>query len=152
MEFSGIGANKSNKSSFIKNNNDTANAARGSFRERTSSFAQKLLDVTNSRKNSELMSEFSTTMRFASEERQKEIAEMNQIRKFQKKLKCCSYFFVVFAFFILINACIGFSSAPFYLPNVNCSIVEPDSECLYLKQLTSFLYFIEIFGSLLMVI
>lgn len=153
MEFSGIGGNKSNRSSFAKGNNDGSSSSRSSsFKERSTSFKQKLLDATNSRRNTELMSEFSTTIRFASEERLKEIAEMKQIRAFQWRLKCCSYFNILFSFFILINACIGFSSAPFYLPNVKCSIVEPDSECLYLKQLTSFLYFIELFGALLMVI
>lgn len=51
-----------------------------------------------------------------------------------------------------MNSCIGLSSAPFYLPDVRCNRLEPNDECLYLKRLTSALYFFEIIGSLLLVI
>ena len=96
-------------------------------------------------------SEMSNSLRFASEERQKEVAEMRELRKYTRRFKCISYFFLFFSIFILMNACIGFSSAPFYLPDVNCNSLEPTEECLYLKNLTAVLYFIEMFGSLLMV-
>eukprot|EP00347_Sterkiella_histriomuscorum_P015920 403355183 len=56
------------------------------------------------------------------------------------------------AIFILLNACIGFSSAPFYLPDVRCNHLEPTDDCKYLRQLTSALYMFEIIGSLLLVI
>lgn len=99
-----------------------------------------------------LMSEFSSHLRFASEERLKEIKEMRKVRKFQKRLKVCAYFFLFWSIFILLNACIGFSSAPFYLPEVRCNHLEPNDDCKYLRSLTSALYMFEIIGSLLLVI
>lgn len=77
---------------------------------------------------------------------------MRTVRKFQKRLKVCAYFFMFWAIFILLNACIGFSSAPFYLPEVKCNHLEPSDDCKYLKSLTSALYMFEIIGSLLLVI
>lgn len=56
------------------------------------------------------------------------------------------------AIFILLNACIGFSSAPFYIPDVKCNHLEPSDDCKYLKALTSVLYMFEMVGSLLLVI
>lgn len=55
------------------------------------------------------------------------------------------------AIFILLNACIGFSSAPFYLPKVECNHLEPSDNCRNLKSLTSAIYMFEIIGSLLLV-
>ncbi|CDW90837.1 UNKNOWN [Stylonychia lemnae] len=98
------------------------------------------------------MSEFSSHMKFANEERLKEIKEQKIVRKFQKQLKICAYFFLFWATFILLNSCIGFSSAPFYLPEVKCNHLEPSDNCKYLKSLTSALYCFEIIGSLLLVI
>lgn len=54
--------------------------------------------------------------------------------------------------FLLINACIGLSSAPFYVPEVKCSRYEPTDECSYLQTLTSVMYGIEIIGSLLLIV
>jgi hypothetical protein len=64
-----------------------------------------------------------------SEERQKEILEERQYGKFLIRLKLYAYFFMFFSIFLLLNACIGFSSAPFYLPGINCNRVEPTPEC-----------------------
>lgn len=78
--------------------------------------------------------------------------ELRVIKKFQKQLKICSYFFLFWAIFILLNACIGFSSAPFYLPEVKCNRLEPNDDCRFLQRLASALYMFEIIGSLLLVI
>lgn len=98
------------------------------------------------------MSNFSSHLHFASEERVKEMKETRVIRKFKKQLKFCAYFFLFWAIFILLNACIGFSSSPFYLPDAKCNNLEPSDECSYLKGLTSALYTFELLGSLLLVI
>ena len=128
----------------------------GSTSSRSSSFIKKTTKTSideDSRLQESLMSgDFSSHMRFASEERLKELKEMRRIRKFQKQLKICAYFFLFWAIFILLNACIGFSSAPFYLPEVHCNHLEPSEDCVYLKNLTSALYLFEIIGSLLLVI
>ena len=98
-----------------------------------------------------LLSDVSNSLRFASEERNKEIKEKKKTLMFQRRLKFCAYFFISFSCFILINACVGFSSAPFYLPEVDCNRLEPSADCLQLKKITSAMYTVELIGSLLMV-
>jgi hypothetical protein len=39
--------------------------------------------------------------------------------------------------------CIGFSSAPFYLPEIECNIFEPSEECISLESKTTRLYLSE---------
>ena len=53
--------------------------------------------------------------------------------------------------FILINACIGLSSAPFYVPDVKCKRYEPTEDCSNLQRLTSAMYGFEMIGSLLLI-
>jgi hypothetical protein len=52
----------------------------------------------------------------------------------------------------MLNACVGFSSAPFYLPEIDCNKSEPTENCKTLKKSTSIMYSVELIGSLLMVI
>lgn len=85
-------------------------------------------------------------------ERNKELQEQTKIKKFQRKLKLCSTFFLFFALFILLNSCIGFSSAPFYERELSCNRVETTPACETLKAYTSVLYGFELTGSLLLVI
>jgi len=59
-------------------------------------------------------------------------------------------FLVVFSVFVLLNACIGYSSAPFYTPETTCSAYNPDPSCLTLKQSAEALYMVEIVFSLLL--
>lgn len=51
-----------------------------------------------------------------------------------------------FALFIILNDCIGLSSAPFYLPNVGCNPIEPSWQCNKLKNLSQAIYIIEMIG------
>lgn len=104
------------------------------------------------RLDSALLSEFSHSMRYASEERRKELKEQREVKRFGWRLKFCAYFFIFFSCFILMNACIGFSSAPFYLPGLDCSALEPTPDCLALSKSASALYTVEAIGALLMVV
>jgi hypothetical protein len=49
------------------------------------------------------------------------LEERNQVDKYKLKLKVTSLFYVAFSVFILLNACIGFSSAPYYERYTNCT-------------------------------
>ena len=91
-------------------------------------------------------------MRFNSEERLKELKELRVVRKFQRQCKVFAYFFLFWACFILLNACIGFSSAPFYIPAAKCNKLEPNNDCSFLKSLSSAMYAFEMMGALLLVI
>ena len=102
--------------------------------------------------HSGLLNQFSNPHKFALDQRVKEIAEQKQVKVFTRKLKCFSYFFLFLALYILLNACIGFSSAPFYLPDINCNRIEPNEKCKALAEYTSVLYSVEIIGSFLLFI
>ena len=67
-------------------------------------------------------------------------------------MKSISLFFVFFSCFILINASIGASSAPFYDKYTECSKYELSPDCKKLKSYTSALYGFEVVGSLVLVI
>lgn len=58
---------------------------------------------------------------------------------------------MLFSLFIVLNACIGYSSAPFYDPHADCKLKESSSECQSLKTLVTWLYAAEIFVSLILV-
>jgi len=121
---------------------------------RTSSFSKKqrmALDE-ESRLHQSLMSDFSSHMSFNSDERLKELKELRVIKRFQRKCKIFAYFFLFWACFILLNACIGFSSAPFYIPAAKCNKLEPNNDCSFLKSLSYAMYSFEMVGSLLLVI
>ena len=61
-----------------------------------------------------------------------------------------SLYLVIFSVFILLNACIGYSSAPFYTPDTSCSAFTPDSACVTLKHSTSALYMLEMAFALIL--
>ena len=61
-----------------------------------------------------------------------------------------SLFYVFFSTFILLNASIGASSAPFYDKYTECSKYELTSECEELMKYTSALYGFEVIGSILL--
>lgn len=67
-------------------------------------------------------------------------------------MKLYAYFFMFFSCFLLLNACVGFSSAPFYLPSLNCNRVEPTPECETLRKATSAMYTVELVGAVLLII
>ena len=99
-----------------------------------------------------LLGNLPTSIQLQSEERLKELEDKRELGKFSKRLKCCGYFFIFFSTFLLLNACVGFSSAPFYLPKVDCNPFEPSEECLSLKTVTSAMYSVELAGALLMIV
>jgi uncharacterized membrane protein len=57
-----------------------------------------------------------------------------------------------FSNFLLLNACVGFSSAPFYLPGLNCNRVEPTPDCEQLQKATSAMYTVELIGAVILII
>lgn len=77
-------------------------------------------------------------------------AEDEKFNKYRLKLKVISLFYVFFSTFILLNASIGASSAPFYDKYTECSKYELTSECEELMKYTSALYGFEVIGSILL--
>lgn len=61
-----------------------------------------------------------------------------------------SLYLVIFSVFILLNACIGYSSAPFYTPDTSCNTFTPDTDCITLKNSTSALYMLEMAFALIL--
>ena len=61
-----------------------------------------------------------------------------------------SLYYVFLATFVILNACIGASSAPFYDKYTECSKYELTSECEQLMKYTSALYGFEVIGSILL--
>ena len=61
-----------------------------------------------------------------------------------------SLFFISFSVFILLNACIGASSAPFYDKLTECSKYELTQDCKELMKYTSALYSFELIGSIIL--
>lgn len=78
------------------------------------------------------------------------IAEDEKFAKYKFKLKAVSLFFVIFSVFILLNASIGASSAPFYDKNTNCSKFELTEQCKELLKYTSALYGFEVTASIIL--
>lgn len=48
------------------------------------------------------------------------LEERSIVGKYEGKLRCMSKFYIVLAIFILLNACIGFSSSPYYERYTSC--------------------------------
>lgn len=80
------------------------------------------------------------------------MAEDEKFQKYKLKLKAVSLFFVFFSVFILLNASIGASSAPFYDKYTDCTKFELTSKCEQLMKYTSALYGFEILGSVILVL
>lgn len=54
--------------------------------------------------------------------------------------------------FILLNACIGLSSAPFYDTETSCNLYQPSNQCLILETNTDILYCFELAFSIIVVV
>ena len=78
------------------------------------------------------------------------MAEDEKFEKYRLKLKGISLFFVFFSVFILLNASIGASSAPFYDKYTECSKYALTDDCKELMKYTSALYGFEVIGSILL--
>lgn len=59
-------------------------------------------------------------------------------------------FFIILSTFIIVNASIGASSAPFYDKYTECSKYELTDECQELMKYTSALYGFEVIGSIIL--
>ena len=79
-------------------------------------------------------------------------AEDEKFDKYRLKLKVISLFYVFFSVFVLLNASIGASSAPFYDKYTECSKYELTGDCEELMKYTSALYGFEVIGSILLCI
>jgi hypothetical protein len=77
--------------------------------------------------------------------------EEDRLKMYRRRLKIVSIFFIIFASLIMVNACIGASSAPFYDTETECSTYDTTPECTTLKKYASALYGFEVIGSLILV-
>jgi len=77
-------------------------------------------------------------------------AEDEKFDKYRLKLKVISMFFVCLSVFVLINASIGASSAPFYDKYTECSKYQLTEDCKQLKTYTAALYGFEVIGSIIL--
>ena len=80
------------------------------------------------------------------------MAEDEKFNKFRLKLKVISLFLIIFSVFILLNACIGASSAPFYDKYTDCTKYELTNQCEELMKYASALYGFELIGSIVLVL
>ena len=60
--------------------------------------------------------------------------------------------YVGFSVFVLLNACIGLSSAPFYATDTDCTLYNTTPACLSLQNSATALYVVEITYSLVLVV
>ena len=80
------------------------------------------------------------------------MAEEEKFTKYKLKLKVVSLFFMILALFMLLNACIGASSAPFYDKFTVCSKMSLNDDCEELMRFSSTLYGFELIGSMILVV
>lgn len=81
---------------------------------------------------------------------QKENDRLVLLETYRKKFAASSLYLVFFSLFILLNACVCFSSQPYYDPHTNC-YVESSEECQRVKGLVRYMYGIEVAMSIIMV-
>ena len=77
--------------------------------------------------------------------------ETRSLDKYKRKIKPISLFFVIFSVFILLNACIGWSSSPFYDKYTECTLYDITEECKSLRRKVTAIYVFEMIGSLFLV-
>ena len=63
-----------------------------------------------------------------------------------------SMFYIILAIFILLNACIGFSSSPYYERYTSCENYNLTAECLSLRHRVDVIYTCELIGSVILVV
>lgn len=76
--------------------------------------------------------------------------EKNVYRVYKKKVKYWSYFTISISCYILLNVCIGFSSAPFYEKEIPCFIQDPTPDCDQLAGKASMLYAVDMITGLIL--
>ena len=63
------------------------------------------------------------------EQKDLELEEQKIYKMFKIRVKRWSYFVLLFSAYVLLNVCIGFSSAPFYQHNIECYLYDPTEVC-----------------------
>ena len=74
-----------------------------------------------------------------------------RIVRIRKNMKHFANIFLAFSLFIILNDCVGLSSAPFYSTHVKCKLMEPTIDCQALKTLASGTYLSEMVGGFFLV-
>jgi len=85
------------------------------------------------------------------EQKNLELEENLIYNDFKKKIKRWAYFVMVLSAYVLLNVCIGFSSAPFYKNDIECYVFDPTPLCAELKSNTAHLYFSELIYGIMMI-
>jgi len=80
-----------------------------------------------------------------------EVNDKETAKHIQKHLKCYSLYFTIFGMLLLLNACIGFSSAPYYSQQTTCNNLPQPEGCQKLRALVISLYSFEILASVVLV-
>lgn len=79
-----------------------------------------------------------------------ELEEKKIYEMFKIRIKRWSYFALLFSAYVLLNVCIGFSSAPFYQHNIECYLYDPTEICASLQSKATRLYVVELLIGILM--
>ena len=136
--------NQSERSSTPLAFPDTFNS--GSRSRSNSSGSAKSSDRESFLANVPARASFQYKRQIVEETQRKE--EDSKFDKYRLKLKVVSMFFISFSVFILLNACIGASSAPFYDKYTECSKFELSDDCKELMKYTGALYGFEVIGAI----
>ena len=70
-----------------------------------------------------------------------------RLYRIKRNLKHIAHIYLAFSIFLVLNDCVGLSSAPFYISSVQCNLMEPSPECKTLKNLASGAYISEMIGA-----
>ena len=88
----------------------------------------------------------------AKERKERILQERSQSSKYETKLKLMSLFYIALAIFLLLNACIGFSSSPYYERYTSCEKYDLTAECKSLRHRVNVIYSCELVGSVALVV
>ena len=61
--------------------------------------------------------------------REEEYKMRQRLWRIRQNLKHIAHIYLAFSIFLILNDCVGLSSAPFYITQVDCNIMEPSPEC-----------------------
>jgi len=61
-------------------------------------------------------------------------------------------FYLVFSLFVILNDCVGLSSAPFYSSHVTCKLADPTPECITLRTLAKVIYYSEMLAGFMLAV
>jgi hypothetical protein len=61
--------------------------------------------------------------------REEEYGLRQRLLRIKNNLKKIAHLYLAFSIYLILNDCIGLSSAPFYITDVKCKILEPTEDC-----------------------